>query len=121
MCGGWESILRRPEACYNAQQLLPCPKDREYSSSRTSLLLEERLLFSDKLKSEDLLLKNQIKSKSHRSIDSSIVLFGRRRSEVIFLGFFFLGGGVGGWGRGEISSIIVPAAISISVSILKEL
>jgi hypothetical protein len=32
-----------------------------------------------------------------------------------------LGGGVGGWGRGEISSIIVPAAISISVSILKEL
>ncbi len=121
MCGGWESILRRPEACYNAQQLLPCPKDREYSSSRTSLLLEERLLFSDKLKSEDLLLKNQIKSKSHRSIDSSIVLFGRRRSEVIFLVFFFLGGGVGGWGRGEISSIIVPAAISISVSILKEL
>ncbi len=39
MCGGWESILRRPEACYNAQQQLPCPKDLVYSSSRTSLLV----------------------------------------------------------------------------------
>lgn len=74
------------------------------------------MLFFYKLKSEDLPLKNQIKSKSHRSIDRSIVLFGGRRSEVIFLVFF---GCIFG-GRGEISSIIIAAVISISVSIEKD-
>ncbi len=64
------------------------------------------MLFFYKLKCEDLPLKNQIKSKSHRSIDSSIVLFGGRRSEVIFLVFFGCifggrGGGGGGGGGGN--------------------
>ncbi len=61
------------------------------------------MLFFYKLKCEDLPLKNQIKSKSHRSIDSSIVLFGGRRSEVIFLVFFgcIFGGRGGGGGGGE--------------------
>ncbi len=89
------------EACYNAQQLLlPCPKDLVYSSSRTSLLLlQERLLFLYKLKSEDLAFKNQVKSKSHRSIHSSIVSFGGSRSEVVLLGGGAGWGGVGGEGR----------------------
>jgi hypothetical protein len=82
--------------------------------------LQERLLFFYKLKSEDLPLKNQIKSNQNR-IDRSIVRYfylGGRRSEVNFLGCF--SGGLGGARRGEISSIIA-AAISISVSIETEL